>query len=79
MRKQYTATLESGETLCFSADLVEASAPVYLVSDDGELVGTSLQTADGQHRMRGVAEALVRRGYSDDRSDAVSGVSEVAS
>lgn len=53
-RKNYTAKMPWGETLTVSADLVEASAPICTVSEDGEgeesLDPTPYQTADARHR-----------------------------
>jgi hypothetical protein len=47
----YTANLSFGK-FRFAADLTQASAPIYLVDDDGELSSTQYQTADARHRER---------------------------
>ena len=47
----YKAQLSFGE-FKFAADLVEASATIYNVDDEGELSPTQYQTADARHRVR---------------------------
>jgi hypothetical protein len=68
----YTAKLSFG-TFRFAADLTQASAPICLIGDDGELSSTQYQTADARHRERDALRlALQACGadyYADPSSD----------
>lgn len=68
----YTAKLPFGK-FSFAADLAQASAPIYLVGDDGELSSTQYQTADARHRERNALrlalQACGSEYYADPSAD----------
>ena len=61
----YTIRLNWGDTIQFAANLVEASATIYLIADDGERMPTQWQTADARHRPE-IAARLVLRSLGSD-------------
>lgn len=71
MRQLYEVQMKSGYVWRFAADLVEASAGLYYVLDDGEEVPTQWQTADASHRAWDAAELLVGMDEMADDEDEV--------
>jgi hypothetical protein len=66
MRQTYVARLRHGEDVVFSADLAQASAPILLINDDGEPVGTPYCTADARHDDWNAAELVSNWQSSED-------------
>ena len=70
----YTAKLSFGK-FSFAADLTQASAPICLVGDDGELSQTQYQTADARHRERDALRLALQACGSDFYADPTSDMS----